>query len=252
MLFFHRLAGTWKRKVDTYIALTEFSRRKYIEGGLPASRIVVKPNFLHPDPGARMRDSGYALFVGRLSHEKGISTLLKASQGQSARRPAQDCWETDHGAFSQGDCQQLNQADFEALGWVTRDDVIALLRGASFLVIPSVWYEAFPLTIVEALACGVPVIGSRLGGVGEIVRHEESGLLFEPENSTGIGPCCATALGRHVATLTPGERRKVTVRNALHRRAKPRSDDGDLQQCYGSSAMTPPKRVGTPDKVLHS
>ena len=77
MLFFHRVAGTWKNQVKTYIALTEFSRQKFIEGGLPADKIVVKPNFLYPDPGARHRDAGYALFVGRLSKEKGIETLLE-------------------------------------------------------------------------------------------------------------------------------------------------------------------------------
>ncbi|MDB4306204.1 glycosyltransferase family 1 protein, partial [bacterium] len=76
MLLFHRLAGTWKKCVHTYIALTEFSRQKFIDGGLPAEKIAVKPNFLHPDPGPRTRDSGYALFVGRLTTEKGVATLL--------------------------------------------------------------------------------------------------------------------------------------------------------------------------------
>ena len=78
MLAFHRLANTWKQRVDTYIALTEFSRRKYIDGGLPAHKIVVKPNFISPDPGPRSEESDYALFVGRLSKAKGIATLLRA------------------------------------------------------------------------------------------------------------------------------------------------------------------------------
>ena len=62
----------------------------------------------------------------------------------------------------------------------------AELREASFLVVPSLWYEGFPLTIIEALACGVPVIGSRLGGVGEVINHEKSGLLFDAGNTSDL------------------------------------------------------------------
>ena len=76
MLGVHRALGTWSRLVDVYIASSEFARDKFIEGGLPAERIVVKPNFVHPDPGLGRGDGGYALFIGRLSPEKGIGTLL--------------------------------------------------------------------------------------------------------------------------------------------------------------------------------
>src|SRR3972149_8945895 len=78
MLAFHRLIGTWAEQVDVHIALTDFARRKFIEGGLPAERIVVKPNFVHPDPGMKDGEGEYAVFVGRLSEEKGVRTLLRA------------------------------------------------------------------------------------------------------------------------------------------------------------------------------
>src|SRR5262249_38935024 len=74
----HRLFGTWQKAVDVYIALAEFGRRKLVQGGLRADKIVVKPNFVYPDPGPGRGSGGYAVFVGRLSAEKGVDTLIAA------------------------------------------------------------------------------------------------------------------------------------------------------------------------------
>src|SRR3954463_5724761 len=76
MLKLHRVLGTWQKLVSSYVALSEFSRQRFIEGGLPAERISVKPNFVDPDPGERQSDGDYGIFVGRLSEEKGLDTLL--------------------------------------------------------------------------------------------------------------------------------------------------------------------------------
>ena len=78
MLAVHRAAGTYQSQVDAYIALSEFARRKFIDGGLPPDRIVVKPNFVSSDPGTGEGRGGYALFAGRLSEEKGIQVLVAA------------------------------------------------------------------------------------------------------------------------------------------------------------------------------
>ena len=78
MLTTHRILGTWSRLIEYYLAPTEFGRRKYIEGGLPADKMLVKPNCVQPDPGEGKGDRSYALFVGRLSAEKGLRTLLAA------------------------------------------------------------------------------------------------------------------------------------------------------------------------------
>ncbi len=78
MVASHWILGTWTETVDLYIALSDFARNKFIAGGLPAAKIVVKPNFVHPDPGADRDVSEYALFVGRLSQEKGLKALLAA------------------------------------------------------------------------------------------------------------------------------------------------------------------------------
>ena len=78
MLTIHRVLQTWEKKIALYISLSDFARSKFIEGGLPAEKVVIKPNFIHPDPGLGRGDGGYALFLGRLTPEKGISTLLEA------------------------------------------------------------------------------------------------------------------------------------------------------------------------------
>ena len=78
MLAGHRLFGTWRRKVDLYIALNEFMRKKAIAGGLPAERIVIKPNFVGHDPGVGEGRGGFALFVAPAQSREGRAELLAA------------------------------------------------------------------------------------------------------------------------------------------------------------------------------
>ncbi len=179
MLSFHKLIGTWKNQVDVYIALTEFARQKFIEGGLPAEKIVVKPNFIDPDPGVKTINGDYALFVGRLSPEKGVTSLLKA-------------WKylADIPLLIAGDGPLLGSIKLAAdkipsikmAGRIEHKAVIESMKKAKFLVFPSEWYEGMPMTILEAFACGLPVISSRLGAMAELVKDGETGLLFEAGN----------------------------------------------------------------------
>jgi glycosyltransferase involved in cell wall biosynthesis len=180
MLAVNRRRRTWTSKVDRFIALTNFTRRKLVEGGIPEERIVVKPNFIHPDPGEGSGPRDYALFVGRLSPEKGASILLDAW----SRLPEPVPLVVLGGGPEQGDLEErarrnhLSTVQFR--GQVPRPETIAAIQGARFLVFPSLWYENFPMTIGEAFACGTPVIGSRLGAVEEIVDDGRTGLHFEP------------------------------------------------------------------------
>src|SRR5437899_240556 len=83
----HKMAGTWRNRVRTYIAVSEFARAKYVAGGLPAVKIVVEPNFIHPTPEPGSGGGGYALYVGRLSPEKGIATMLEAWKSARSAMP---------------------------------------------------------------------------------------------------------------------------------------------------------------------
>jgi glycosyltransferase involved in cell wall biosynthesis len=178
MLGVHRFLGTWEKSVTCYIALTEFGRQKFIAGGLPAEKIAVKPNFVHPDPGERTRRREYGLFVGRLSREKGISTLLQAwgrLPGHYALHIIGDGPERDSlGAQA----RQLGLSAVQFRGRLSRDETVTAMKRARFLVVPSGWYETFGMCIAEAFACGTPVICSRLGAMQELVSDGRTGLHF--------------------------------------------------------------------------
>lgn len=186
MLTLHRGLGTYRSKVARYIALNEFCRGKFIEGGLPPERVVVKPNFVDfdmPEPVARAG----LLFVGRLSVEKGVATLAQAM----AMLP-------DAKLRVAGDGPEAGLLDRVAgvtrLGSLPGEAVCQEMSRAAALVVPSIWYENFPRTIVEAFACGLPVIASRIGALADIVRDGETGLLSEPGNPRDLADKAAWAL----------------------------------------------------------
>ena len=181
MLALHRILGTWQKQVDVYIALTEFARTKFIEGGLPAEKIVVKPNFVYPDPGAGIPDTAnpYALFVGRLVENKGIPTLLKAWKQLNGIVPLKIA---GTGPLAEA-VRHTGGAAVEVIGRIPHDQVLQLMCGASMFIAPYTAYESMPFTILEAYACGVPVIASNLGSMAVLVKHRETGLLFEAGNA---------------------------------------------------------------------
>jgi len=178
MLAMHRAMGTWRQKVSVYVALTEFARRKFLEGGLPAERVVVKPNFMARDPGAKKEMGAYVLFVGRLSEEKGPQVLLNAWARLAGRVPLKIAGDGPLRVelARRIEAKGLNGVDL--LGGVSSEQLVGFLHNARFLVFPSVWYEGFPITIAEAFACGVPVLASRLGSMAEIVEDGKTGLHF--------------------------------------------------------------------------
>ena len=177
----HWRQGTWTNAVDYYITATEFGRQKYIAGGIPAEKIIVKPNFLHPDPGARAGKKDYALYVGRLSVEKGADFLVKAWQ----KLPDVPLKIMGEGPLS-NDLKNLtaknNSRHVEFLGFLNQERYAEYMRGAKFIVVPSICYENFPRIVAEAYAYGIPVLASRLGTMTDLVQDNVTGVLFDPEN----------------------------------------------------------------------
>lgn len=178
MLTIHRALGTWRNKVTRYIALNDFCRRKFIEGGLPAKRLVVKPNFVDfPAPPTCQRQ-GF-LFVGRLSVEKGIQVLVDAA----LKLP-----DLDLKVAGTGPEEHLlaRAPQLKPLGALSGDQVREQMSQSQALVIPSIWYENFPRTIVEAFGCGLLVIASRIGALADIVQDGVTGLLFNPGDADDL------------------------------------------------------------------
>lgn len=178
MVTLHRGLGTWHNRVSRYIALNEFCRRKFIEGGLPAARIVVKPNFVDrlPPP---IRPRAGLLYVGRLSPEKGLGVLADAlvQLPQARLRVA---------GAGPAAASIAGTPGATLLGALPIEQVLDEMASASALVLPSLWYENFPRTLVEAFASGLPVIASRLGAMAELIDDERTGLLFEPGSAVDL------------------------------------------------------------------
>jgi len=181
----HRRWGTFKR-IERFIALTDFAASKMVESGIAkASKISVLENFL-PSPLPEYSETdpreAYAVFMGRLSHEKGIFTLLRAMQGlrnlglkilgagpldQLVKRHIRD--------------QHLDNV--ESLGFIQGEEKYRILRRALCCVVPSECYENLPYAVLESGAVATPVIASRLGGLAAIISDNQTGLLFTPGDS---------------------------------------------------------------------
>jgi glycosyltransferase involved in cell wall biosynthesis len=192
MLTAHRFLNSWERKIDAYIALSEFARQKFIQGGLPARRICVKPNCVHPDPGIKAGPGDYALFVGRLSPEKGIRVLLDAWKQLPDSVTLLIAGEGPMSEQVKGHAEALGPR-IKFIGAVAHERIRDLIHSARFLVFPSTWYEVFPLTIIEAFACGVPVIASRLGSMADTIAHGKTGLHFSAGNPDELAERCLWA-----------------------------------------------------------
>jgi glycosyltransferase involved in cell wall biosynthesis len=160
--------------VNRFLAVSEFVRDRHVRAGFHPKRIVVKPNFAWPTE-QRKGPGEYFLYLGRLSREKGVATLLDAWRGIEAPLLVV-------GVGPQAARLRRGAPGVEFRGAVSPSEASLLLRGARALVFPSIGYEGGPRVILEAYAAGVPVIGSDIGGIPELIEHGVSGLLVAPRD----------------------------------------------------------------------
>ena len=229
MTAMHRAMGTWTNAVDLYIALTEFGRRKFIDGGLPANKIVVKPNFTE-DPGVGEHARREVLFAGRLAPEKGIATLIDAWRLVTARQPE---WRLK--IVGQGPMATLandTPPSVEWLGWQPRDRLIQMMRDAAMLVFPSVHYEGFPMTLVEAFAAGLPVVASEIGACAEVIRDRHNGRLYRPGDVTHLASILDELFRDEPAIRAMGRR----ARNEYEEKYTPQRNYAQLLDAYALAA----------------
>lgn len=186
MAVFAMLYGRKKHlyeEVDAYIALTEFNKKKF-EKEFPACRgkTYVKPNFIdgeYNEQDGNVKSTDSFVFIGRLSEEKGIEVLLDAFR----RLPNQKLDMIGAGPMEGQIKNYLLSNHMEnviLLGQMSRNDLMQHLATSKALIVPSIWYEGFPLTMIEAFSCGIPIIGSHLGNIAVVIDDMEDGLLFNP------------------------------------------------------------------------
>jgi glycosyltransferase involved in cell wall biosynthesis len=193
MLTAHRAFGTWRDCVDAYIALTEFARAKFVAGGLPAERIIVKPNAVYPDRGVGRGAGNYAAYVGRLSREKGVLTLLAAWEQLGDLLPLVIVG--DGPLAPEVAAAAARNPGIRWLGQRSPDEVHTVLADAMCLVLPSECYETFGRVAVEAFAAGTPVVTTRTGASCELVDEGRTGLLMDSADGVGLAAVLRRALG---------------------------------------------------------
>ena len=177
------------RKYDSvryFIAPSRFLRDKAVEYGWDAEKIVHIPNFID---GQRLTSSthagGYSLFLGRLSMEKGVRTLLLALKNL----PVQTYLVVagtgpEREALRELAAENALPATFP--GHLNGKELEKVISGAKVVIIPSEWYENAPLSVLEAFSYGKPVIGARIGGIPEMIEEGVNGFLFEPGNAADL------------------------------------------------------------------
>jgi glycosyltransferase involved in cell wall biosynthesis len=193
MLAVHRGLHTWDRDIDCHIVLTEFAKSKFLRGGLPAENVFIKPNFVHPDPLGngngncpRIGEEKYALFAGRLAPKKRVTTVLSAWSRLRTRIPLMIVGGGSEREELEQEAAKDHLSTIVFRGTLPHDETLAAMRGARFLIFSSEWYETFGLTMVEAFACGIPVICSRVGAMQEIVDDGRTGLHFNPGDAEDL------------------------------------------------------------------
>lgn len=177
----HRAVGTWDAHVDLFLTLTEFAKGLLVRGGLPAERLVVKPNSV-VDPGPRANApsaSRTVVYVGRLAEEKGILGLLDAWRG--AGMSGLELVLVGDGPL-QSRVANCSVTGVRVAGRLAPDRVRELMLTSRALVFPSLLYEGQPLAVLEALAAGLPVLASNHGGTGATLEGAGPEWLIEPGN----------------------------------------------------------------------
>lgn len=180
---YYRNKKIYKEKIDYIITPSEFYRKKMIEDGIDENKIEAIHNFINiEDYNIETTNNNYALYVGRLSKEKGILKLVEAFSRLDNRK-----------LYIAGDGPEKNeieriikeknlQNNIKLLGFLKQEEVKKYISEASFVVIPSIWYENCPYSILETQAIGKPVIGANIAGIPELVKDKENGLIYDYDN----------------------------------------------------------------------
>jgi glycosyltransferase involved in cell wall biosynthesis len=240
--YVHDWRGSWG-KVSVLISPSQFLRSKLIDFGVPQERIAHLPIFIDfsVDPNIKVLEGDYVLYFGRFSSNKGIETLLKATETLDARvvligdgpmRP-----EIERQA-------QLRSGRLQVMPFTSsRSELQSIIAGSAFVVVPSIWYENQPAAILESFSMGKPVIASRVGGIPELVDENATGLLFDPGNAADLRAKIDFLLANPHLSLPWGEAAKRKVPQHFSRDAH----YAGLMEIYAKAMSCSPAPVAQSD-----
>lgn len=226
-----RVLKLYENNISTFLVPSEFYYKKLLGAGIPQNRLKVLHNFLDFnlfEAKAGVEGDGF-LFFGRLSIEKGLRTLIQAvmaipgmkltlagtgPQMEELKKLAEPCSDRIH--FP---------------GFVSGKPLQDLIKGSKAIVLPSEWYENFPLSVMEALAMGRPVVGANIGGIPEMVIPGKSGWLFESGNKDAL-----------IAALQEAQRNTIDMSQSCHEivwaKCNAETYYNSLMEIYHSSQRT--------------
>jgi glycosyltransferase involved in cell wall biosynthesis len=182
----HRLVGSYARNVDLFVAPSRQLRDRMIAHGVRADSIVHLPySIALAEYEPRYESDGYGVYVGRLAEGKGLGTLIAAlDRAREVRLKVVGTGPLAERLKATAESKGLSNVEF--LGYREGAELRSIVGGALFVTVPSECFENSPLTVYEAFAQGKAVIGSRIGGIPELVSEGESGLIFEPGDAGGM------------------------------------------------------------------
>lgn len=180
---YYRWKKIYTKQIEKIITPSELYKKKLEEDGIASKKIEVLHNFIDIDDyNVKIEDEGYALYYGRIIKEKGVLNLIQAIKNIE-----------NHKLYIAGDGPDIEKVKkyikdnkleekIKLLGFLSSDQVKEYVRKARFIVVPSVWYENCPYSVLETLAMEKPIIGSNLGGIPELVKNNETGLIYKYDN----------------------------------------------------------------------
>ena len=189
---------TLEQNTDLFVCPSEFMAHKMLSGGFAPSKVKVLNNFLDPVKLKRYKAIGnldvredYYCYVGRLSPEKGVADLLKVASRLPYRLKVAGGGPLEAELRE----QYASCGSIEFLGMLDAAGVVNVLSGARMCVIPSQWYENNPLSVVEALCAGTPVVGANIGGIPELLDGD-NGVTFQPFDLQGLSTAITASMSR--------------------------------------------------------
>ncbi len=195
--YFNFIFKKYHNNVQYFISPSKFLKTKLIDFGWPKTRIKYIPNFISSKNFTPNFVPGkYFLYIGRLSSEKGINTLIKAFSTIKEK-------DIELKIAGDGPLEKklrdfaLKDKRIKFCGFLSGIELAIITKKALAVVVPSEWFENAPLSVLEAMAYGKPVIGSKIGGIPEIIEHNKNGYLFESGSADALAKVMITLMNKN-------------------------------------------------------